>query len=126
MTTMKNPRDEQHKSYEVAARKIWGHDPDPESAGEPIVPQVTIIADAANAPDQSDSHGSAGAIDNTVPTTSTAPTVKDGKVQPAAAKAAMPMIDIAAGKSPVTEEDDGNGEQTPESAYRKAWMTPTK
>jgi hypothetical protein len=127
---MQNPHDQQRKDYEAHARKIWGHDADPlnADANAAIVPAVTIIADAANAPAQSDDHGSAGEIDNTVPTTSAAPAVKDGKTQaaiPEARPGALPIVDISAGKSPLAGIGNignlGNEEMTPESAYRKAW-----
>jgi hypothetical protein len=121
---MINPRDAEHKDYETAARKIWGHDP-PAPASAAIIPAVTIIADAANAPTQnSDSHGSASAVDNSIPTTSAAPSVgKDGKVAQAAPPAkpgAAPVAVVAAGKAPAARDDDGE-EDTPQEAYRKAW-----
>ena len=116
---MQNPHDQQHKDYEAHARKIWGHDANPlnadANAAQAIVPAVTIIADAAAAPAQSDDHGSASEIDNTVPTTSAAPAVRDGKTQaaiPAVKPGALPMGGIG---------NASNEDLTPESAYRKAW-----
>jgi len=131
--TMMNPRDTQHRDYEAAARKIWGHDNDPlnarDTAAVPaIVPAVTIIADAANAPAQnSDAHGSAGEVDNSIPTTSTAPPVKDGKVAQSippskAGNAASPIAAVVAGKAPAAAaHGDDDAEDTPAEAYRKAW-----
>ncbi len=130
---MMNPRDVQHRDYEAAARKIWGHDSDPLNARDApavpaIVPAVTIIADAANAPSQnSDAHGSAGEVDNSIPTTSAAPPVKDGKVVQSippskAGSTSAPVAAIVAGKAPpATTRGDDDAEDTPAEAYRKAW-----
>ncbi len=134
MQPILNDRDKQHVDYEKHARKIWGHDDDPlnaeEGAGQPaVIPAVTIIADAAKAPAQSDNHGSASEIDTTVPPTSTAPAVKDGRVpQNAGAtdsrKADAQLVSIALAKLPTgagLAAPTGREPMSPADQYRDSW-----